>query len=93
MQLAPIFNYNFSPVQNIISNSISNYLKSPYCFVIDGAGNIIISDYVLNSVFIFNQQGELLHSLKDSISQPVGVCIDSKGRIIVVGHSQILLIF
>ena len=88
-----IFNYNFTPVQNIISNSISNYLKSPYCFVIDGAGNIIISDQGLNSVFIFNQQGELLHSLKDSISKPMGVCIDSKKRIIVVGHSQILLIF
>ena len=88
-----IFNYNFTPVQNIISNSISNYLKSPHCFVLDGAGNIIVSDHGLNSVFVFNQQGELLHSLKDSISKPIGVCIDSKGRIIVVGHSQILLIF
>ena len=88
-----IFNYNFTPVQNIISNSISNYLKSPYCFMIDGAGNIIVSDQGLNSVFIFNQQGELLHSLKDSISKPIGVCIDSKGRIIVVGYNQILLIF
>ena len=39
-----IFNYNFTPVQNIISNSISNFLKSPFCFIIDGAGNIIISD-------------------------------------------------
>ena len=88
-----IFNYNFTPVQNIISNSISNYLKSPQCFVIDGAGNIIVSDQGLNSVFIFNQQGELLHSLKDSISKPMGVCLDSKGRIIVVGYNQILLIF
>ena len=88
-----IFNYNFTPVLNIISSSISNYLKSPYCFVIDGAGNIIVSDQGLNSVFIFNQQGELLHSLKDSISKPMGVCIDSKGRIIAVGHNQILLIF
>ena len=88
-----IFNYNFTPVQNIISNSISNYLNCPFSFVIDGAGNIIISDYVLNSVFIFNQQGELLHSLKDSISQPIGVCIDSKGRIIVVCYNHILLIF
>ena len=88
-----IFDYNFTPVQNIISNSISNYLKSPYFFVIDGAGNIIVSDHVLNSVFIFNQQGELLHSLKDGISKPIGVCIDSKGRIIVVGYNQILLIF
>ena len=88
-----IFNYNFTPVQNIISNSFPNYLKSPYCFVIDGAGNIIVSDQGLTSVFISNQQGELLHSLKDSISKPFGVCIDSKGRIIVVGYNQILLIF
>ena len=88
-----IFNYNFTPVQNIISNSISNYLKSPYCFVIDGAGNIIISDHGLNSVFIFNQQGEFLHSLKDSIYEPMGVCIDSKGRIIVVGFNGCLFIF
>ena len=56
-------------------------------------GNIIVSVHRLNSVFVFNQQGELLHSLKDSISKPMGVCIDSKGRIIVVGYNQILLIF
>ena len=88
-----IFNYNFTPVQNIISNSISNYLNCPFSFVIDGAGNFIISDQGLNSVFIFNQQGELLHSLKDSISQPMGVCIGSKGRIIVVGFNGGLFIF
>ena len=88
-----IFNYNFTPVQNIISNSIPNYLNRPFSFVIDGAGNIIVSDQGLNSVFIFNQQGELLHSLKDSISKPMGVCIDSKGRIIVVCYDGGLLIF
>ena len=88
-----IFNYNFTPVQNIISNSISNYLNCPFSFVIDGAGNIIVSDQGLNSVFIFNQQGELLHSLKDGISKPMGVCIGSKGRIIVVGFNGGLFIF
>ena len=61
--------------------------------MIDGAGNIIVSDHGLNSVFIFNQQGELLHSLKDCISKPMGVCIDSKGRIIVVCYDGGLLIF
>ena len=61
--------------------------------MIDGVGNIIVSDQGLNSVFIFNQQGELLHSLKDGISKPMGVCLDSKGRIIVVGFNGGLFIF
>ena len=87
------FNYNLSPIQNIVCNSISNYLKCPYCFMLDGAGNIIISDQGSNTVFIFNQQGEILHSLKEGISQPMGVSIDYKGRIIVVGYNYRLLIF
>ena len=87
------FNYNLSPIQNTVCNSISNYLKCPYCLMLDGAGNIIISDYGSNTVFIFNQQGEILHSLKEGIYQPMGVSIDYKGRIIVVGYNYRLLLF
>ena len=88
-----IFNYNLTPIQNIVSSSISNHLTYPYCFTIDGAGNIIISDHGSKSVLIFNEQGELLHSLKESLSRPSGVSIDFKGRIIVIEEVGNLLIF
>ncbi|KAI6654214.1 RING finger protein nhl-1-like, partial [Oopsacas minuta] len=37
------FNYNLNQVQNTVCDSISIYLNRPYSFLIDGAGNFIIS--------------------------------------------------
>ena len=38
----------------------------------------------LNAVVIFNQQGELVHTITDSVKEPNGVTLDSNGRIILV---------
>ena len=87
------FNYNLTQVQNAVLNSISKHLKQPYSFCIDGAGNFIISDYSQNAIFLFNQEGDLVHKITDSILYPYGVTLDARGRIILVGHNHRLLIF
>ena len=87
------FNYDLTPSQNAVPNSISNQLKQPYAFCIDGAGSFIISDSRLNSIIIFNRQGDLVHRITDSVQSPFGVTLDAKGRIILVGSNQKLLIF
>ena len=87
------FNYNLTQVQNAVLNSISKHLKQPFSFCIDGAGNFIISDYFQNTIFLFNREGELVHKITDSIQSPVGVTLDARGRIILVGHNHRLLIF
>ena len=87
------FNYELTPSQNAVPNSISNQLKQPYAFCIDGAGNFIVSDYSLNSIIIFNRQGDLVHRITDSVQSPTGVTLDARGRIILVGYNHRLLIF
>ena len=87
------FNYNLTQVQNAVLNSISQYLKQPHSFCIDGADNFIISDYTLHSIFLFNQEGDLVHKITDSIQKPVGITLDARGRIVLVGRNHLLLIF
>ena len=87
------FNHNLTQVQNAVLNSISKYLKEPYSFCIDSADNFIISDRVQNAIFLFNQDGDLVHKITDSIQKPFGVTLNARGRIILVGYNHRLLIF
>ena len=86
------FNYNLTQLHNTVCDSICKHLSDPYSFIIDGNDNFIISDSN-NNIVIFNNTGHLLHTLTDSISHPRGVCLNSNGGIIVVGHNHRLLIF
>ena len=87
------FRHDLTQVQSPVLTSISKHLKSPYSFCIDGAGNFIISDHIQNAVIIFNHQGDVVHRITDSIQKPMGVTLDARGRIIVVGYNHRLLIF
>ena len=87
------FNYNLTQLHNTVCDSICKHLKSPFSFIIDGNDNFVISDYNNNNIVIFNNTGHLLYTLTDSISQPTGVCLNSNGGIIVVGHNNRLLMF
>ena len=87
------FNYNLTQVQNAVLTSISKHLKESYSFCIDGAGNFIISDYKQHAIVLFNQEGDLVHKITDSIQSPFGVTLDGKGRIILVGYNHRLLVF
>ena len=87
------FNYNLTQVQNAVITSISKHLKQPISFCIDGAGNFIISDYNQHAIVLFNQEGDLVHKITDSIQSPFGVTLDARGRIILVGYNHRLLMF
>ena len=89
-----IFNLDLTQVNSaIVSDSISQHLNTPNSFVIDEAGNFIFPSYSNNNITIFDKQGRLIHKITDSISKPVGLTLDSKGRVIVVGHNNRILIF
>ena len=89
-----IFNLDLTQVNSaIVSDSISQHLNAPNSFVIDEAGNFIFPSYSNDNVTIFDKQGRLIHKITDSISKPVGLTLDSKGRVIVVGHNNRILIF
>ena len=87
------FTYDFTQTHNTAISSISKHLTGPGSFCIDGSGHFIISDYARDAIIIFNQHGELVRTITDDVSQPFGVTLDSKGRILVVGYNHSLLIF
>ena len=87
------FTYDFTQTRNTVISSIPKYLECPYAFCIDGSGLFIISDYIQNAIFIFNQQSKLVHTITDSVKEPFGVTLDSKGRILVVSYYYSVLIF
>ena len=85
------FTYDFTQTHNIAISSISKHLKGPSAFCIDGSGHFIISDYGQNAILIFSRQGELVHTITDSVSRPNGVTLDSKGRILVCSDKSLLI--
>ena len=87
------FNYNLTQVQDAVLNTISKHLKQPFSFCIDCAGNFIMSDYSQDAIVLFNQEGDFVHKITDSIHYPFGVTLDARGRIILVGYTHCLLMF
>ena len=87
------FNYNLTQLANSVCDSIRKHLNNPHSFIIDGNDNFIVSDFNNNNIVVFNNTGQLLHTLTDSVSRPTGVCLNSNGGIIVIGYNNRLLIF
>ena len=87
------FRHDLTQIQSPVLTSISKHLKDPCSFCIDGAGNFIISDHIQNAVIIFNHQGDVVHRITDGVQLPMGVTLDARGRIIIVGFNHLLLIF
>ena len=87
------FTYDFTQTHNTAISSIPKHLKGPHAFCINGFGHFILSDYDQDAILIFNQQGELMCTITDSVYRPLGVALDSKRRILIVGYNHSLLIF
>ena len=67
------FAYDLTQIDNTAISSISKQLSCPNAFCIDGSGHFIISEYNKNAILIFNQQGELVHTINDCVSSRVAV--------------------
>ena len=87
------FDCNLNNIPTNFPNSFSKKINFPYSSCIDSAGRIVVSDRGKERIYIFDKDGYLLHELFEGISKPMGVTIDSKGRIIVVGYNHRILIF
>lgn len=88
-----VFSYGLTQIQNISCDSIRKHLKGPIALIIDRACNFIISDYNNNSVIVFDNTGQVVHTLTEGITQPTGISTNSQGGIVVVGHNNRITIF
>ena len=81
-----LFSYNHILQKSVISRGTGWRLDSCY-FFIDHSDNIIISDPDSNSILIYSPQFQLIHKISVSNS-PMGVTVDTQGRLIVVSQSD-----
>ena len=82
-----LFNYNHILLKSVISLGTGMQVIDPWYFFIDHSDNILISDRGSNSILIFSPLIELIHKISVSNS-PMGVTVDSQGKLIVVSQSD-----
>ena len=78
-----LFNYNHILQKSVISRGKAKQVINPYYFFIDQTDDILISDCGSNSIYIFNNEFQLIHKISVS-PNPMGITVDSSRRIIVV---------
>ena len=85
-----VFNSEHVITRRLISRGEGKQTDSPFCFDIDREYNIIMSDYRKHCVYVFSQEGELIHKFGKKgqgigeFNFPYGVALDNAGHIIVV---------
>ena len=82
-----LFNYNHILQKSVISRGEGMQVVNPCFFFIDQTDYILISDRDSNSILIFNSQFQFFHDIPVS-DYPMGVTIDTQGRVIVVCQAK-----
>ena len=87
------YKYDLTKKEIHIFNIICNHLTTPNDFDIDRYGQLIFSDNWSNSVLIFDQTGDLLHTIRNYFTVPMSLALESKNRVIVSCHKHCVIIF
>ena len=82
-----LFSYNHILQKSVISRGTDMQVINPLYFFIDHSDNILISDRASNSILIYSPQFQFFHKISVSNS-PMGVTVDTQGRLIVVSRSD-----
>ena len=90
-----IYNSSHQLSREIISmgEGSINQVRISSCFILDSDHNILITDCSIHCVSIFSYTGELIHKFgkegeeKGDFIEPMGITMDSEGRIVVVSRN------
>ena len=82
-----LFSYNHILQKSVIPRGTGMQVINPCYFFIDQLDNILISDRASNSILIYSPQFQFYHKISVSNS-PMGVTVDTQGRLIVVSQSD-----
>ena len=81
--------YSHQLIRNMIPKGEGNPGIIPFSLILDEAANILITDIESHCVCVFSFGGELMHRFgregekRGEFIEPMGISIDSKGRILV----------
>ena len=81
-----IYNRDLVLQQSVVTRGEGQQVIDPLFFFIDNFGNILITDYVSDSILILNSVFEFFHKI--FVSLPMGITIDIDYRIIVTSHDS-----
>ena len=82
-------------INKLITRGSGKQTNKPRSFDIDRDYNIVMSDYKSHCVYVFNRDGEQIHTFGRSgqaigeFDHPCGIAIDNKGLIVVVCEKNI----
>ena len=85
-----VFDSDHILINRLITRGTGEQTNYPVCFDIDSDYNIIMSDFQNHCVYVFSQEGEEIHRIGErgqgigEFTNPLGVALDSSGRIVVV---------
>ena len=82
-----LFSYNHILQKSVISRGTGWQSLDSCYFFIDHSDNILISDGASNSILIYSPQFQFVHKISVS-NYPMGVTVDTQGRLIVVSQSD-----
>ncbi|KAI8509646.1 hypothetical protein Bbelb_120740 [Branchiostoma belcheri] len=69
-------------------------MKTPGYITVDGEGNILVSDWNNNCVYVYNEDGQFLFQFggegsgEGQLKKPCGICTDRTGNIIVADRGN-----
>ncbi|KAI6649379.1 NHL repeat containing protein [Oopsacas minuta] len=78
------YDYDYAFVKSLITRGGDGQVENVAAFCLDFEGNILMTDDY--SISIFNKRGELIHKIKDDVTYPTGIKLDSKNRIIILSY-------
>ena len=88
-----LYNYAHQSIRQMINSGEGSLIRNP-CFVfVDKSGDILICDNNCHSVFVFSHFGEFIHKIGKEgddcgdFTEPRGLTIDPRGRIVVVSRN------
>lgn len=82
-----VFNSNHAPLHSIITRGCTKQVSCSYFFCLDIDRNIYITDFSNGCVYVFDNEGILVHQF-GGLHQPLGIALDLNGRIIIVNSKQ-----
>ena len=62
-------------------------LSNPWGLTFTTEGNVVVASYGNQCVFIFNRDGQLVHTL--NVNNPYSVCFDQNGDLLVAEAGQV----
>ena len=69
-------------------------VSDPWFFCMDPAGNILITDYIRDSIKILSPSGQLIHEIGEAgygrgeLYRPYGICLSETRTIFVVSQNS-----